>query len=39
MRRVVCALIGHKIRRHRRLFLLPGMFERCERCGQRVPLN
>lgn len=39
MRRMLCAVLGHKVRRHRRFLLIPGRIERCERCGRRIELS
>jgi hypothetical protein len=36
MARLVCRVVGHKIPRHRKLFLV-GLYARCDRCGDRVP--
>ncbi|HZG35971.1 MAG TPA: hypothetical protein VEY87_08995 [Gaiellaceae bacterium] len=35
MARLVCRVVGHKIPRHRRFFVV-GLFARCDRCGARV---
>jgi hypothetical protein len=39
MRRLLCSIMGHKLPRRRRPFFLTERFQRCERCGVRVPLK
>jgi uncharacterized membrane protein YGL010W len=35
----ICRVVGHRLPRRRRPFFLTDLFQRCERCGERVRLK